>query len=578
MKIRIAIALAAGAAGLSVWTVLASRMFVWMGGLSGYFPSPWITWWRYARQSRIDGSTLTYLIASGIIAALPIGLLAAAVTAAYRRRRRRRLVPARGGGVRPVEGGVTDNHGHAQFAESSLMAKHFAGPGCLIGAVDRGERAQLLFDNKNVGPGHCMVFGGPGSHKTTAAVTRIWNWRGPRVVFDPSSEIAPIMSEALQAKGCNVVTVGLTSSGINALDWIDIRHPESDAHIRSAVDWIYNEGATSGSGGDQGRDPFWGTWGRALVTCIMAYMLHHPSPHAPRTLASLRRGIATPENDMQDFLRGVHNTSSSRMARDLAGGLMGMKAEKTFSGIYANSFAATEWLSVGAYADAVSGDAMHTSDILDRNTVVFVQLPLRTLLATPAVGRAVMGALFNAMFHADGSGNTDRILFQIDEAWVLGAMKEIKLCHTTARKYRGAVSTIWQSEAQMEGVWGREGAKMMRDTVSWRSYNAVQDGDVAEKLSRDLGEHAVMAYSEGDNSGQSKSWSFASGSRSKGRNTNIHEIKRRLIKPDEITRAPADEMFVLARDFPHPIRCVSAPYFRYPEIARRMNANRFATV
>jgi type IV secretion system protein VirD4 len=117
----------------------------------------------------------------------------------------------------------------------------------------------------------------------------------------------------------------------------------------------------------------------------------------------------------------------------------------------------------------------------------------------------------------------------------------------------------------------------MRDTVSWRSYNAVQDGDVAEKLSRDLGEHAVMAYSEGDNSGQSKPWGFALGSRSKGRNTNIHEIKRRLIKADEIMRAPADEMFVLARDFPYPIRCVSAPYFRYPEIARRMQSNRFVT-
>jgi type IV secretory pathway TraG/TraD family ATPase VirD4 len=42
-------------------------------------------------------------------------------------------------------------------------------------------------------------------------------------------------------------------------------------------------------------------------------------------------------------------------------------------------------------------------------------------------------------------------------------------------------------------------------------------------------------------------------------------------------RAPADEMFVLARDFPYPIRCVSAPYFRYPEIARRMRNNRFVT-
>jgi hypothetical protein len=34
-----------------------------------------------------------------------------------------------------------------------------------------------------------------------------------------------------------------------------------------------------------------------------------------------------------------------------------------------------------------------------------------------------------------------------------------------------------------------------------------------------------------------------------------HEIKRRLIKADEIMRAPSVEMFVLARDFAQPIRC-----------------------
>jgi len=186
-----------------------------------------------------------------------------------------------------------------------------------------------------------------------------------------------------------------------------------------------------------------------------------------------------------------------------------------------------------------------------------------------------MGALFNAMFHADGEGITDRILFEIDEAWVLGRLKEILLCHTTARKYRGCVQTLWQSEGQLEEAWNRDGAKTMRDTVSWRSYNAVQDGDVAEKLSRDIGEHAVMAWSEGDNQGRHKPWGIALGSRSRGSNINHHEIKRRLIKPDEIMRAPADEMIVLTRDFPRPIRAGSAPYFRYPEIAGRMNTNRF---
>ena len=66
-----------------------------------------------------------------------------------------------------------------------------------------------------------------------------------------------------------------------------------------------------------------------------------------------------------------------------------------------------------------------------------------------------MGALFNAMFHADGSVG-DRILFVLDEAWVFGHLKEVMLCHTTARKYQGCINSIWQSEKQLEETWGKE--------------------------------------------------------------------------------------------------------------------------
>ena len=61
----------------------------------------------------------------------------------------------------------------------------------------------------------------------------------------------------------------------------------------------------------------------------------------------------------------------------------------------------------------------------------------------------------------------------------------------------------------MESVWGREDAKLMRDTLSWRSYNAIQDGDIAERLSRDMGEHGVLAHSEGEIQGQSKRFGLA---------------------------------------------------------------------
>jgi type IV secretion system protein VirD4 len=560
-------------AGASVWVVSASAL--WSGGTGTPFsPLAWsdaTKWWGANWWVNL------WLVLAAAVPTifLPMPLFWLCVLLCTRWRGRRPLAQSSGAGVRAVERGVTDNLGHAAWAARKQLDSRFSGPGCLIGATDRGGR--LLYDDLSKGPTHSMIFAGPGSHKTTAAVTRIWTWQGPRVVFDPSCEIGPIMSDALAARGFRVTSIGLNGDGIDVVDWIDTQHPEADAHIRSVVDWIYNESATTPNGHGQHRDPFWPTWGRALVTCLAAHMLFTEQAGFRKTLAALRRGIATPEADMQDMLAYIHANSASRMASELAGGLMGMKAAQTFSGIYGNAFAATEWLSVDAYAAVVSGSAMRTADILDSDAVVFIQLPLRTLLATPAVSRAVMGALFNAMFHADAVGIEDRILFQIDEAWILGAMKEIKLCHTTARKYRGTISTIWQSEGQMEGVWGSDDAKLMHDTVSWRSYNAIQDGTVAEKLSRDLGEHAVLATSEGDNQGRQKPFGLRLPSSSKGTNVNVHEIKRRLIKGDEIMRAPADEMFVLARDFPHPIRCVSAPYFRYPDIARVMGASRFNT-
>jgi hypothetical protein len=42
-----------------------------------------------------------------------------------------------------------------------------------------------------------------------------------------------------------------------------------------------------------------------------------------------------------------------------------------------------------------------------------------------------------------------------------------------------------------------------------------------------------------------------------------------------ITRADPDELFVLFRGFPYPIRCFAAPYFRYPNIALAMSESRF---
>ena len=329
--IGILIGMAAASTAFCGWIVVASYVYCRLSQHLDLFVYPYTQWLDIAPMWTINGWTKAYVVASAAAATAPfVGI----GTLLLRRRGRRRLTRPFDGGLRPLEPGVTDNHGHAAWATPMQIAGRFRAPGCLIGATDRSPHARLICDDPAKGPGHAMSFAGPGSDKTTSAVTRIWRWRGPRVVFDPSLELGPIMADALRAAGCDVTTVGLDGSGLNALDWIDIRHPEVDSHIRTAVDWIYDESAADDTGRGGNHDPFWPMWGRKLVVCLLAHMLFFGPTDLPKTLATLRRGLAIPEDEMQVLLRGIRATSNSAMARDIAGGLMGMKADKTFSGIY----------------------------------------------------------------------------------------------------------------------------------------------------------------------------------------------------------------------------------------------------
>lgn len=89
-----------------------------------------------------------------------------------------------------------------------------------------------------------------------------------------------------------------------------------------------------------------------------------------------------------------------------------------------------------------------------------------------------------------------------------------------------------------------------------------------------FGDYAVLAASEGTNKGASgKGLEIAS--RSRGGNRNVHEIKRELIRPDELLGdVRGDELFVLPRGA-RPIRCGRAIYFRRPEMAGLVDDNRF---
>ena len=531
----------------------------------------------------------------GVLWALGFGVLSIAVTA--------QLLfgsSAFGTGRAKVLRGKSDNHGHADWLSMEGARELFPGMdptygGIVVGEayrVDRdhvarqafdpgdprswgrGGSSPLLIDPCRSGSTHAMVVAGSGGYKTTSVgVPTLLSWTASAVILDPSREIAPMVERFRRERlGHRTVTLDPSESqgdGFNVLDWIDVASPLAEANIEAVVGWITGETKDRVSSGAD----FFRESAKGLIACILADTLCDPAlPAAQKTLAHVREVLVTPEGDMRKVLKAIHATSASSLARDLAGSLKELVAE-TFSGVYANAAKETRWLSTPAFSRLVSGATFGSAEVTAGKLTVFVQIPLKTLQATPALGRIIIGALLNAVYEADGNV-TGRVLFLLDEVARLGFMGVIEAARDAGRKYGITLLLLYQSLGQVTEQWGREGLRAWYDSTSWRLFAAIQDPETARELSALCGEYSVVATTRGDTQG-TQGRAGAIGSKSSGHSQNRSEIKRALIRPDELLQdTRADEAFVVVRGS-KPLRCGRAIYFRRPGMLALVKASRF---
>ena len=503
---------------------------------------------------------------------------------------------------------LSDNHGHADWLGMQDARQLFPGPdpahgGLVVGEayrVDRdrvahlpfdpddprtwgqGGTAPLLVDPCRSGPTHALVVAGSGGFKTTSiGVPTLLTWTASAVVLDPARELGPMVAEYRQrALGHRVVTLDpadAAAGSFNVLDWIDVTSPLALSHVEAVVGWIGGETGHGRSGRVTSGTEFFRDGGKALIACLLADLLWDPDIDAKdKTLRRLRQVLVTPEGAMRDVLERIHAGSHSTMARDLAGTLMGL-VDETFSGVYANANRDTRWLSTPAYAALVSGSTFKTAELCAGRLTVLVQVPMQTLQATPALGRVIVGALLNAAYEADGKVE-GRILFLLDEVARLGPMAVLEQARDVGRKYRLTLLLLYQSLGQLVEQWGKEGKQAWYDSTSWRLFAAVQDPETARELATICGEHGVIATSSGDSRGTQGRPDAGLPSSSSDSSRNRAEIRRSLIRPDELLHdTRSDEAVVLTRGH-RPLRCGRALYFRRADMLMHVAQSRFHQV
>lgn len=583
------------ALGAGAWTVLASTVFMWGTGGRPFHGSASYEWWSFATQfphgHRLWPRVERWLRISGAVAAVPVlGMWAGAARFAWRHRAKLRPPLARTAKTKLVRG-TSDNLGHADWLTMQQAREMFPGPhpewgGLVVGEAYRvdqdpgatmpfkprdsstwgmGGTAPLLIDPCTEGPTHSLQFSGSGGGKTSMMAAQLLHWRGPAVVLDPSREIGPVVRRAREAMGHKVVEIAPGRGGFDILAGIDTSSPNAVRRVLSVTASICGEEA------NRTRDAIFADAGRNLVACILADMLwDDAAPAEGKTLRTFLVGITTPEDEMRHLLADIAENSKSGLARRLARTLKGLPDE-TFGGAYFNATTFVSWLYDDAVADFLSGGDFRPGELLDELTTVFVQVDLPTLYATPAVIRVVLDAVAWTFVEADGA-YARRCLMLTDETKRIGKMNVIDLVLGTGRKYGLTLHQAWLSEAEITATYGDDALDYWFENVSWRAYGAIRGRKTAEGVSKEAGEHAVIATSEGDNSGTSAKpaeW----GSKSKGISANRHEVARALIKPDELMEARTDELFVIAGG--RKLRCGRALYFRRPEMVALTDDNRF---
>jgi type IV secretion system protein VirD4 len=488
------------------------------------------------------------------------------------------------GGPRRI-GGKRAVHGEAEWMKIQEAAKLFPEPGgIVIGEryrVDRdsvaampfraddqqswgaGGRSPLLCFDGSFGSSHGIVFAGSGGFKTTSVtIPTALKWGGGLVVLDPSSEVAPMVSDHRRQAGRKVIVLDPTAGGVgfNALDWIGRHGNTKEEDIVAVATWIMTDNARTASA----RDDFFRASAMQLLTALIADVcLSGHTDENEQTLRRVRANLSEPEPQLRARLTKIYEGSASDFVKENVAVFVNMTPE-TFSGVYANAVKETHWLSYPNYAGLVSGNSFSTDDLADGKTDIFIALDLKVLEAHPGLARVVIGSLLNAIYNRNGDVK-GRTLFLLDEVARLGYLRILETARDAGRKYGITLTMIFQSLGQMrEAYGGRDATSKWFESASWISFSAINDPDTADYISKRCGDTTV----EVDQTNRSSGMKGSSRSRSKQLN------RRPLILPHEVLRMRGDEQIVFTSGNA-PLRCGRAVWFRREDMRACVGENRF---
>ncbi|MCC5987228.1 MAG: type IV secretory system conjugative DNA transfer family protein [Pararhodobacter sp.] len=330
-------------------------------------------------------------------------------------------------------------------------------------------------------------------------IPNLLHYQGSVIVTDPKGELAAVTAQhRRQRLGQRVVVLnpwglhGLPQDRINPLQGL-IDLASDPARHRGLTDEVKAIGLQLLAEPEDSKNFFFREGSRGIIRPVTLYQAIHDPAHC--TLPEIWRIIANPKRLARLVDAMCRSDALGGLLADLGDDLAHQMEDNPdqFADFRAGAVQALDIYAPGGYlADAVSNSDVSLADLKSGNVSLYLAFPQDRI----ASHGAALGLIVNqAITVVARSKERGEVLFMLDEFANLGKLAGLAESLTALPGLGVRVWMIVQELAELVRIYGPHTAKTIQSQAEVRQYFAVNSSELAQSLSRELGQKTVKTKS-----------------------------------------------------------------------------------
>lgn len=398
-----------------------------------------------------------------------------------------------------------------------------------------GGRSELITMRTKYVSGHVLVVSGAGGGKSAGIVIpTCLTYRKPVVVVDPDGEILARTRGAREAMGHSIRVIK-PGQGFDMLTLLKPQFARSSmvyTHIAGLM--VETDRMYSSDVGDYFKSE--------AINIIASLLEHFLVGRASNPLGAIVDVMTRDEASFKDVVTKIADEyDEGHTIRRNLGSYRNVES-RFFQSFQTTVRQALKWVPYPEYLAMFTAEPEGAPPLLGPDTDVFIQVSKSDMKENPTLMRLILGTILYVADNREEHLEPQERLVIVDEAAAIGRMTIFDRIRDTARKKRLHLMMIFQSQGQIEELYGKTGLRSWMNGVAARVFAGIEDLDECRALSDLVGSYTVEVDGE-SRSVSSKPGLFSGVSQSVSTSNSLRGAK--LIMPEQIRTLPGDSAIVL---------------------------------